>query len=332
MMASVRVMLTGATGFLGLSVTRVLAEHGHELHFLLRRTSRADLISQYAARIYTLEITDPVALNAAAVGMDAIVHLAADLSHWSHHRDRIYRTNVVGTRVVAEAAKTVGIPRVLHVSSIAAVGYSADGNPVDESAPNNFVPLELLYHESKRLAEEEAFDARRYGVSVTVVNPGVLYGPRPLTHTFGHTMLELAAGKVPGHPTGGLSIADVEDVAAAFPAALERGRDGERYILAGANVTYREAFERQAAAAGATYAGRALPAWFLAAAARAFELRSRFSGIEPRLTIDNATIAPLRMWYDSGKAARELGYAPRPLEATLERMAAAYREAGLLPR
>ncbi len=276
------------------------------------------------------DVTDPLAVVRAASGAEAIVHLAADLSHWSLRRDRIFRTNVYGTRIVAEGAKTAGVPLLVHVSSVAAVGYSEDGRPIDETAPNNFAKLGLLYHESKRQAEAEALDVRRYGVGVVVVNPGVVYGPRELSHTFGHTMLEIARGRVPGHPTGGLSVVDVEDVAAGVAAALERGRDGERYILAGENLRYGDLFARQAAHAGSVYRGRALPAALLRLAAAGFEARSRLTGSEPRLTSDNAKIAPLLMWYSSAKAERELGFTSRPLDETLARMAQAYRAAGLI--
>lgn len=325
-----RLLVTGATGFLGRSVVRELAAHGHTLIPYLRPTSDAEPISKYVTGITKGDITDPLAVVRAADGVDAIVHMAADLSHWSRRRERIFRTNVYGTRIVAEAAKTAGVPFLLHVSSVAAVGYSPDGRPVDEQASNNLVPLDLLYHESKRLAEDEAFDARRYGVKVATVNPGVIYGPRHLSHAFGHTMLDIAAARVPGHPTGGLSVVDVEDVAAGVAAALVRARDGERYILAGENLRYAELFARQARAAGGRYTGRPLPAGLLRAAAIAYEAWSRFTGEEPRLTTDNAKIGPLLMWYSSAKAERELGFVRRPFDETLERMARAYREAGLL--
>ena len=325
-----KILLTGATGFLGSSVTLMLAGHGHHVVALQRASSNLDNVKQYVADVITGDVTDPVLVSKAASGMDAIVHMAADLSHWSRHRDRIFRTNVIGTRCVAEAAKTAGVPKLLHVSSVAAVGYSVDGTPINETAPNNFVPLRLVYHESKRLAEEEAADALRYGVHVVIVNPGVLYGPRDISHTFGHPMLELAAGRIPGHPSGGISVTDVEDAARGVVSALDLGRSGERYLLTGHNLTYAQIFERQSAAVSAHYKGRTLPATLMQAAARVFEFRSRFTGAEPRLTRDNAKIAPLLMWYDSSKAARELDYYVRPLEATLERMASAYRRAGLL--
>jgi dihydroflavonol-4-reductase len=325
-----KILLTGASGFLGSRVTLALAERGDSVTLFHRAGSNIEHLRQYASHFIVGDITDPVTALRAADGVDAIVHMAADLSHWSRHRERIFRTNVTGTRIIAEAAKTAGAGTLVHVSSIAAIGYSVDGTPIDETAPNNFIPLNLIYHESKRLAEDEAFDARRYGVRVVVVNPGVLYGPRDLSHTFGHTMLELAAGKIPGHPTGGISITDVDDAASGIVSALERGRSGERYLLTGHNVTYAEAFQRQAAVIGTVYNGRALAPALMHLAARAFETRSRFTGSEPRLTTDNAKIAPLLMWYTHSKAAKELNYQSRPLAETLERMARSYRDAGLL--
>jgi dihydroflavonol-4-reductase len=329
--SAMKILLTGATGFLGQEVTRTLAESGHTLRILHRAVSDTSTIRPYAVDFIVGDITDPIVTVRAGAGMDAIVHMAANLSHWAHHKDRIYRTNVIGTRIVAEAAKTAGVPTLVHTSSIAAVGYSASGTPIGETSPNNFIPLRLLYHESKRLAEEEALDAAHYGVRVIIVNPGVLYGPRSMRHTFGHTMLELAAGKIPGHPTGGISLTDVADAAFGISAALERGRGGERYLLTGHNMTYEESFRAQAQAVGATYTGRAMPASLLHVAARVFEAQSRFTGKEPRLTIDNAKIAPLKMWYDASKARNDLGYSVRPLEITMQRMVTAYQRMGALP-
>jgi dihydroflavonol-4-reductase len=329
--SAVKILVTGATGFLGTHVAEALAGEGHALHIMHRRTSDTSRVKRYAARLIVSDVTDPVESVKAAQGMDAVVHLAADLSHWQGHRDRIMRTNITGTRVMAEAAKTAGVPRFLHISSVAAVGYSPDGTPIDESAENNFVPLRLLYHESKRLAEEEALDAARYGVAVVIVNPGVLYGPRSLAHTFGHTMLELAGGRIPGHPTGGISVTDVRDAAIGIVAALRAGKSMQRYLLAGHNLSYEDVFKRQAQAVGVTYRGRPLSQTFLRLAATAFEFQSRFNGREPRLTRDNARIGHLRMYYDSGRAQRELGYTIRPLEETFAAMIDAYRALGALP-
>lgn len=328
---AMKILLTGATGFLGINVTRVLAEAGHELRVMHRRSSDVEPIRRYASALIEAEITDPVESLKAAAGNDAIVHMAADLSHWHAHRHRVMRTNVMGTRVMVEAAKTAGVPTFLHTSSIAAVGYSADGVPIDETSPYNFANLHLLYNDSKREAEGEALDGERYGLRVVIVNPGVLYGPRSQTHPFGHTMLELAADRIPGHPTGGISVTDVHDAALGMVAALERGRSGERYLLTGHNITYRELFGLQARVVGAKYRGKPLPGYALTGAARLFEVRSKFTGAEPRLTIDNAKIGALLMYYTSAKAARELEYSNRPLDATFESMLLAYRKAGALP-
>jgi dihydroflavonol-4-reductase len=326
-----KILLTGATGFLGSRVTELLASEGHEIVGLRRPQSRTEHIARFVARWIQGSVTDPLVLARAADGMDAIVHMAADLSHWHRYRERIFHTNVTGTRVVAEAAKTAGVPALVHVSSVAAVGFAPDSAPIDETAPNNFAPMRMVYHESKRLAEEEALDAIRYGVKVVIANPGVLYGPRDLSHTFGHTMLELAKGRIPGHPSGGVSVTDVDDAAAGIVAALHRGRSGERYLLTGHNLQYGEIFAAQARIIGVPYRGREIPTPVLHLAARAFELQSAFTHKEPRLTIDNAKIAPLKMWYDCAKAMRELQYNYRPLEQTLERMARAYRTHHLLP-
>ena len=326
-----KVLVTGATGFLGRPVVRRLAIEGHTLFALARPNGEVESLAAYLAGVRRGDITDPLAMARAADGVEAIVHLAAEISHWPARRNAMMRTNAYGTRVVAEAAKTAGVERFLHCSSVSAVGYSSDGNPLDETATNNFPPLHLAYHESKRIAEEEALDVRHYGVHVAIVNPSFIYGPRePGTRPMSQALLEIATGRAPAHPTGGLCVVGVVEAGAGIAAALLRARDGERYILGAENVRYGELFARAARQAGTVYRGRAIPAAVLRAAAFACDVRARFDGREPLLTRDAALVAPLFTWFSHAKAERELGFSPRPLDATLERTARALRDAGEL--
>ncbi|MBV9102362.1 MAG: NAD-dependent epimerase/dehydratase family protein [Candidatus Eremiobacteraeota bacterium] len=326
-----RLLVTGATGFLGRRVVRDLAIRGHHVSAFLRSTSDAAPIREYVGKTVVGSITDPLAMVRAADSSDAVIHLATQHGTRGSHDSDLFRTNVAGTRVTAEAVKTAAVPFLLHVSSVAAVGYSTDGRPIDERHENNFVPLQLRYHESRRLAEEEASDVRRYGVRVVIVNPAVLCGPCRLRGSFGEAVFVRVSGMVRWNPTGGICVVDVDDAARGVVAALERGRDGERYILGGENVTYADLYRRAGAAAGLQYRGRPLQGTLLHGLATLNEAWGYMRKNPVSFGFAEATLAPLFLWYSSAKAERELQFSPRPLEAILQQLILGYRRDGLLP-
>jgi dihydroflavonol-4-reductase len=233
-----RALVTGATGFLGSWVTRELVRSGCKVRILARPQSRLGDLEQMNVDVLHGDIMSPDSLAAATAEVDAIVHCAGLVSLNLRDRDALQRTNVAGTRNVLSAAASRGV-RVLHTSSIATIGPTSDPRPLDESAPAVPLPFDYPYAASKRESEALALDYGERGLDVVVLNPGIVLGPGDVNYRSTQFVLRYLRRELWLYLPGGASFADVRDVAAAYVAALERGRKGQRYVLAGVNRTYR---------------------------------------------------------------------------------------------
>lgn len=322
-----RVLVTGATGFLGGHLVRALIEAGHEPRALVRPGRETCFFEAVGAEVARGDLADEAGLRRAARGCDAVVHAAARTGDPPRDkREEQWRTNVDGTTHLVRAARAAKVGRIVHVSSIATIGASRDGTPLDEGSLWDGPPVDgVPYALTKIEAEQRALAAARAGADVVVVNPSSLIGPRADGRPSGGTLAAIAARAVKIVPPGGVSVADVEDVARGCVRALECGRAGERYILGGENLTYREFFARIAAAAGVPAPRFVLPRMLvplLVPPAAALALAGR--GRPPW------TPGLMRAWgwfayVDSSKARRELGYTCRPLDETVRRTLAVLR-------
>jgi dihydroflavonol-4-reductase len=313
-----KVLLTGATGFLGSKIARELLRAGHEVRILVRKTSRLDNIQDLPLERAEGDISERASVERALEGSGALIHTAASVGHRLRDKETVWRSNVEGTRTVFEAALAAGIKRVVHTSSIAAVGMRARPELLHEGAEwgleNAGVPE---YVKTKRKAEEIALDFVRRGLPVVILNPGFILGPGDLYLNSTRLILEFMRGPGRFYVDGGISACDVRDVARAHVVALERGRPGERYILAGQNVTLRELLETAARLTGLPRPIR-LPYGLAYFGAALSELAAAL--FPHRLEELNRPV--LRMarrfsFMDVSKARRELGYEPRPIEASL---------------
>ncbi|HEY3593058.1 MAG TPA: NAD-dependent epimerase/dehydratase family protein, partial [Polyangiaceae bacterium] len=234
-----KVLVTGATGFLGSWVARELHRAGHTVRILVRHTPPAADFSAEKMEIARGDILSPASLRAAAEGVHAIAHCAGLVSLSLRDRGKLQSVNVDGARNVFEEAMNRGI-RVLHTSTIATIGPTPGPTPLDESAPEVPLAFDYPYAETKRRAEALAFDYLARGLDVVILNPGILFGPGDVHYTSTQFVLRYLRRQVWMHLAGGASFGDVRDVAAAYAPALTRGRAGERYILAVMNRTYRD--------------------------------------------------------------------------------------------
>ncbi len=234
-----RVLVTGASGFLGSWVARELAASGHEIKMLARDPSRLGDRVPPGACVIQGDILSPRELATAASAADAIVHCAGMFSLSRRDRVGMHRANVEGTRNVLEAAAARGV-RVVHTSSIATVGPTREPQALDEGAPPRSLGFDYPYAQSKRQSEELALASREKGLDVVVLNPGILFGPGDVNFTSTQFVLHYLRGELRMHLSGGAAFSDVRDVAAAYVAALERGRGGHRYLLGSVNLTYRD--------------------------------------------------------------------------------------------
>jgi dihydroflavonol-4-reductase len=325
-------LLTGATGFVGSAVARVLLARGHQLRLLARATSDRRNLAGLDAEIVTGDLTDPASLARAAAGCRYVVHVAADYRFWVPDPEPMLRANVEGTRAVMRAAQAAGAERIVHCSSIAALGTTADGTPADETTPVDQAGLYTTYKRSKYLGEQAVLElVRNEGLPAVVVNPAAPVGPRDIKPTpTGKMIMDAANGRIPAYIDTGLNVVHVDDVAEGHALALERGRIGERYVLGGENLGLKDLLALVAQAAGRRAPTlRLREAWVWPVAA-VMEGVARVTGIPPLMTRDHLRMARKKMFFSSAKAIAELGYSPRPARQAVEDAVAWFRANGMV--
>ncbi len=325
-----KALVTGASGFVGSAVLRHLIDAGHEVRVLLRPTSDRRNIEGVACEPLLGDLTDMASLREAAAGCDAVFNVAADYRLWVTDHDEMYRANVDGTRNVLLAAAEAGATRIVHTSSVAAIGFRDDGAPADEDTPGDLARMIGPYKRSKYLADVEARRlAAEDGVPVVIVNPAAPFGPRDIKPTpTGGMVVAFGRGRMPAYIDTGLNVVHVDDVARGHLLAHERGAVGERYILGGDNMSLRDILVTLAAHLGRAPPRIRLPRLPLFPIAWVSEAIGRISGIEPALNLDALRMAKRRMYYSSAKAGRVLGYEPRPGSDALVDAADWYRDNG----
>ncbi len=242
--------VTGATGFLGSHVARVLADQGAELRLLVRSSSNLRNLeglrsANIKAETATGDLRDAASLEKAMSGCDTVFHVAADYRLWVRDPSEMYRSNVEGTRAILEAARKNGVRRVVYTSSVATMGFTSNGRPADEDSPVSLADMIGHYKRSKFMAEQIALEAGRSGMHVVTVNPTTPVGERDVKPTpTGRIVLDFLKRKFPAYVETGLNLVDVRECARGHVAALEKGKSGERYILGGEDLTLKQILDR----------------------------------------------------------------------------------------
>lgn len=312
--------VTGATGFLGLNLVQHLTEQGWAVTALHRPSSDLTYLKRFPVTLASGKIEEAASLEEAmSDGLDAVFHVAGDVSFWAGHRARQRRTNVDGTRNIVEAAQRKGARRFIHTSTIAVYGLQPDS--FDETAPHLGKSSPIGYLHSKALAEEEVQRAVAAGLDAVILNPANIVGPYDLSN-WSRLFRLVAEDRLPGIPPGRAPFCHVAEVAQAHLAAWERGRAGENYILGGVEASYAEAFAVVAGLLGKPVPKKPLPALALHLAGRFSQWGSWVTRQEPDLTPEMATLLSSAITCRSDKAARELGFQAVPLQTMF---AACYR-------
>jgi dihydroflavonol-4-reductase len=311
-------VVTGATGLLGGNLAEALIQAGWRVRGTRRRSSHVDHLADLGIEWVEARLDDPDALARAFDAASLVFHCAANLDIARNPTRDQLEANVLGTRRVIAAARRAGV-RLIHCSSTVAVGVSDDERPCTETQRWNIPERGLAdgYAITKRQSEEEVAAARE--VDRVIVNPGYMLGPRDARPSSGRMILEVARRRLVAGPPGFNSFVDVRDVARGMISAATRGRRGERYILAGENVPYTEAFARIAHVVGGRPPRFPLPRGPAVAGGWLGDLTHALTGRSPRVTSTMVRWGFERGFQmDSSKARAELGYATRPWEEGVE--------------
>jgi dihydroflavonol-4-reductase len=328
-----RVFVTGSTGFIGSNVVRRLLKAGHEVRALVRPGTDTRQLDGLPVERISGNLQDHASLRRGMAGCAWVFHVAALYSYWGHRWKEFQETNVEGTRRVLEAARLENVERIVYTSSVAALGTRPDGLPATEDTPGTLADRIGPYQRSKFLAEEVVRDFVRQGLPVITVNPSspVGVGDHKPTPT-GQIIVDFLKGRIFGFTDTGLSIVDVEDVAAGHLLAAERGRIGERYILGGENLTLKQILDLLADVSGRPPVHLHIPHWV---AHTWSYVDVAMACLIPR-HIPAATPGKVRLarryeFFDSGKAVRELGFRRTPVRVALRKAVEWYRAHGYAP-
>jgi len=325
----VRVLLTGATGFLGERVAAALLAAGHDVVALAREPARAPR----GTTPLRGDLLDGESLARAVRGVDAVVHVAALVKRWVRDRTLFDRVNVEASQQLLDLALAAGVPRFLYCSSFMALGPT-DGFVGDEDTEHPGDPRND-YERTKLVSDRRMRERQRRGDPVVILYPGVVYGPGRMTdgNILAGAARDLLRGRLPGTIGPGdrrQCLAFVEDVARGFVLALERAAPGSRYVLGGENVTVREALGIMAEAGGVPVPRRAIPYGIARALGRFLRWQAYLTGIEPMLTDEEVEVYRHEWAYSSARAERELGYAITPVREGLSRMVRWLTEEGIV--
>jgi dihydroflavonol-4-reductase len=324
------VFVTGATGFLGSHVARALAENGADLRLLVRASSNRNNIADLKADVVIGDVREPSSLGKAISGCDTVFHVAADYRLWVRDPAEMYRANVEGTRAILEAARKTGVRRVVYTSSVATMGFASNGQPANEDSPVSLDNMIGPYKRSKYMAEQVALEVTRSGMDVVIVNPTTPIGERDIKPTpTGRIVVDFLKKKFPAYVDTGLNLVDATECARGHIAAFEKGRNGERYILGGENLTLKQILDKLAAITGLPSPKVRVPYLVALATGVVDEIvTGRIRGREPRATIDAVRMGRKKMFVSSTKAERELGWKVLPVHDALRRAADWFRANG----
>ncbi len=323
------ILVTGATGCIGSNLTRRLLSSGYDVRILHRPGSDLRQFDGITVQRCSGDIRDPSSIGRAMKGCDAVFHCAALVSFRREEYAEQHEVNVAGTRNIVRACFDNGVERLVHTSSVAAVGYRTDGVPATEETAFNWKRVPG-YRFSKFCAEEEVWKGIGDGLPAVIVNPSVVVGERDVRFHGGQILRDIKKGRIPAYIDGGMNVVYVGDVVDGHLAAARQGRIGERYILSGENLTHKEIFRRTAAIIGGHAPGIKLPLPLLRGASSAIEWTSRMLGLTPLITRDLVEGAGRNNWFSCAKAVRELGYTVTPFDTAISRAFEWYRREGMI--
>ena len=325
------IFVTGASGMVGANLVRRLVGEGKEVTVLLRKNSTHSFLSGLRVNKVYGDITDRQSIEKGMINCDYVYHIAGHISYNKHHHATMHNVNVVGTRNVMGAALDLGISRVVHTSSTAAIGIAEDKkSPLDESHDFKETYKSIGYMATKNLAEKEASKAYKKGLDVVIVNPSTIIGKGDEKMNSGIIFKNISLNKIRIAPPGGNSVVSVHDVIEGHLLAMQRGKGGERYILNAENLDYLKMFNIISEELGVRKIKRILPKGLylpLNLFSRILEGANKNAKLNPQLLFFTFKFR----YFDSSKARKELGWKPKQsVRAAVREAIISYRENNLI--
>lgn len=314
-----KILVTGATGFIGHHLVKRLISQNHEVSILSRSRNISDELSQYPLKIIVGDITDNLSVLKATEDQERVYHLAGMIAYKPADRPAMEKINVQGTQKLVDACVTHQTPEVVYMSSVVAIGASFDGQVLNENSPYNVAHLKLGYFDTKHAAEKIVQTAVEHNhLRAFILNPSTVHGAGDAIKGSRSVQKKVAQGRFPFIPPGGVNVVHVNDVLYCLEQLPLRGRPGERYIVAGENLLLKDVFARIAQIAGVKP-----PRWPLPKSA--LHLMGWFGdsileplGIRGPLNRETAWTSTLYHWFSSHKAQQELGLQVTPAQKALE--------------
>src|ERR1700688_4939217 len=324
-----KTLVTGATGFLGSHVARALAGRGENVRVLVRPSSDLRALDGLDAERCTGDLRDRASLDRALQGVRRVFHVAADYRLWARDPREIHESNVTGTQNLLDAARHAGVEKFVYTSTVATIAVPREGGLPNEETQSAASEMIGHYKRSKFEAERCALRAAEARLPVVIVNQRPPVGPGDWKPTpTGKIIVDFLNGRMPGYVDTGLNFVPVEDCALGHLLAADHGRLGERYILGGQNLTLKQMLDILSSTSGHPAPRWKIPYALAYAAGCADAGVSCLLGREPQIPLEGVRMARHKMFVDASKAERELGFAPGPIEAALERAVAWYESNG----
>jgi dihydroflavonol-4-reductase len=324
-------LVTGATGFVGAAVAKLLLRDGWQVRALVRPQSDRANLRDLALEVSVGDLADVDSLRRALQGCTALFHVAADYRLDVRDPDQLYRTNVEGTRQAMIAAGEAGVERIVYTSSVATLGIPKDGTPGDERTPVTISDMIGHYKRSKFLAERLVLEMAAQGLKVVIVNPSTPIGPGDIKPTpTGQTILDAARGRMPAYVDTGLNVVHVDDVAAGHLLAFHRGQIGQKYVLGGQDMTLKQILDEVARLVNRKPPRVRLPHAAVMPIAYLAQGFTRIFGGSSRISVEGVRMSRKRMYFSSARAQRELGYSWRPPTVALADAVRWFAESGRL--
>ena len=315
-----KVLVTGATGFIGGNLARTLVDRGYDVRALVRPNGNPLALRDIDVEQTPGDLRDRDSLARALEGCQGLFHCAAMYTFWSRDPAEVYKVNAEGTKIILEEARRAAVEKVVYTSTVSTIGLPKKGLGVEDTEVR---PKDLVghYKKSKYLGEQEALAAARNGLPVVVVNPAAPIGPWDVKPTpTGGIVLDFLRGNLPFYVGTGMNVVDVEDVAVGHVLAMEKGQPGQRYILGNRNMTLIEVLLTLEAITGLKAPRMRLPINLIILMGMIdYLVEGKLLRRRPRIPLEGMRVARKPMYVSSAKAVRQLGLPQTPVEEALEK-------------